>query len=53
MVLQIAAEANIIIESVSSDNGEEKDCKAQTPISKNSEDAVAGGPPPPFKDSKS
>jgi hypothetical protein len=41
MMMEIATEASIIIESNSSDNGEEKDCEAQTPISKNSEDLVA------------
>jgi hypothetical protein len=45
MVLKVATEANIIIESDSSDNREEKnDCKAQTPISKDSEDVVPESP---------
>lgn len=44
-MVKVATEAKIIIESDSSDNGEKKDCRAQTPtISKNSEDVVPESP---------
>jgi hypothetical protein len=43
-MVKVAIEAKIIIESDSSDNGGKKDCRAQTPISKNSEDVVPESP---------
>jgi hypothetical protein len=44
MVLRVATEANVITESDSSYNGEKKDSKAQTPISKSCEAVVPESP---------